>query len=53
MRAVEDWLISDPRPINGYRVFFNGKEVVASGTSAVAPLWGAFIALINADAVVR
>ena len=49
MRAVEDWLIYDPRPINGYRVFVNGKDVVASGTSAVAPLWGAFIALINAE----
>jgi hypothetical protein len=32
---------------NGYRIFVDGSEVVASGTSAVAPLWGAFIALLN------
>jgi kumamolisin len=31
-----------------YRVFVNGETLVASGTSAVAPLWGAFIALLNA-----
>jgi kumamolisin len=35
--------------VNGYRVFVDGGEQVASGTSAVAPLWGAFIALINAE----
>jgi hypothetical protein len=29
--------------INGYRIFLNDTEVVASGTSAVAPLWGAFL----------
>ena len=34
---------------NGYRIFVNGAELVASGTSAVAPLWGAFIALLNAE----
>jgi kumamolisin len=33
---------------NGYRIVVEGAEVVNSGTSAVAPLWGAFIALINA-----
>jgi kumamolisin len=32
---------------NGYRIVLSGREVVASGTSAVAPLWGAFIALLN------
>jgi kumamolisin len=32
---------------NGYRTIVGGSEVVASGTSAVAPLWGAFIALLN------
>ncbi|WP_431206657.1 S53 family peptidase [Bradyrhizobium betae] len=34
---------------NGYRIFLDGNDFVASGTSAVAPLWGAFIALINAE----
>lgn len=34
---------------NGYRIVLHDSEVVASGTSAVAPLWGAFIALINAE----
>ena len=34
---------------NGYRIFLNGAEVVASGTSAVAPLWAALIALVNAE----
>jgi kumamolisin len=32
---------------NGYRIVLGGSETVASGTSAVAPLWGAFIALLN------
>jgi len=35
--------------VNGYRIFFNGAATVTSGTSAVAPLWGAFLALINAQ----
>jgi len=33
--------------INGYRVTLGNTEVVASGTSAAAPLWAAFIALLN------
>lgn len=33
--------------MNGYRIVLHGSEITASGTSAVAPLWGAFIALIN------
>jgi hypothetical protein len=33
--------------INGYRIFLNDTEVVASGTGAVAPLWGAFLGLRN------
>ncbi len=32
---------------NGYRIILNGADVVTGGTSAVAPLWGAFLALIN------
>lgn len=35
--------------INGYRIVLNGAQTVASGTSAVAPLWGAFLALVNAE----
>jgi len=33
--------------LNGYRIFFKGAEVVMGGTSAVAPLWGGFVALLN------
>ncbi len=32
---------------NGYRIVLGGSEIVASGTSAVAPLWAAFIARLN------
>lgn len=32
----------------GYRVVLNGAEVVKDGTSAVAPLWAALIAMANA-----
>lgn len=32
----------------GYRVVLNGAEVVKDGTSAVAPLWAALIAIANA-----
>jgi kumamolisin len=35
---------------NGYKIVVNGKEVVQGGTSAVAPLWVALIALIGAEA---
>ena len=34
-------------PHSGYRIFFGGKDVVAGGTSAVAPLYGALTALLN------
>jgi kumamolisin len=47
-RGVPD-VAAAAAPVNGYRVFVNGAEIVASGTSAVAPLWGAFIALLNAE----
>ena len=47
-RGVPD-VAAAAAPINGYRTFVNGNELVASGTSAVAPLWGAFIALLNAE----
>jgi kumamolisin len=32
---------------NGYRIILRDKEFVNGGTSAVAPLWGAFVALLN------
>ena len=32
---------------NGYRIVLGKSEIVSSGTSAVAPLWGALIGLIN------
>jgi kumamolisin len=35
--------------INGYRIVINGTALTASGTSAVAPLWAAFVALLNAE----
>lgn len=47
-RGVPD-VAAAAAPINGYRIFLNGDELVASGTSAVAPLWGAFVALLNAE----
>jgi kumamolisin len=34
---------------NGYRIFVNRKQIVQGGTSAVAPLWAGFVALINAE----
>jgi len=34
---------------NGYRIVVNGKTLVQGGTSAVAPLWAALVALINAQ----
>jgi kumamolisin len=47
-RGVPD-VAAAAAPSNGYRIFLGGAPVVASGTSAVAPLWGAFIALLNAE----
>jgi kumamolisin len=34
-------------PHTGYRIVFGGKDVVAGGTSAVAPLYSALTALLN------
>jgi kumamolisin len=47
-RGVPD-VAAAAAPTNGYRIFLGGAEFVASGTSAVAPLWGAFVALLNAQ----
>jgi kumamolisin len=35
--------------IPGYRIVLNGAEVAKDGTSAVAPLWAAMIAIANAQ----
>lgn len=40
-------------PDTGYVVFSNGGWTVTGGTSAAAPLWGAFTALVNADSACR
>ena len=45
-RGVPDVAASAAK-INGYRIVLGGETVIASGTSGVAPLWGAFIALLN------
>jgi kumamolisin len=37
--------VADPQ--TGYRVLIGGEEVVVGGTSAVAPLWSALLALCN------
>jgi kumamolisin len=37
----------DADPATGYRVRVDGTETVIGGTSAVAPLWSALVALIN------
>ena len=42
------WRLLPPaRP--GYRIVFNGAEVVKDGTSAAAPLWAGLIAIANAQ----
>jgi kumamolisin len=45
-RGVPD-VAGDADPATGYQVRVDGKEAVIGGTSAVAPLWAALIALIN------
>jgi kumamolisin len=45
-RGVPD-LAAAAAPDPGYRVVFRGESLMMGGTSAVAPLWGAFLALIN------
>jgi kumamolisin len=45
-RGVPD-VAGNADPETGYQVFVDGKEGVIGGTSAVAPLWSALIALIN------
>jgi kumamolisin len=45
-RGVPD-VAGDASPETGYNVFFAGQSSVVGGTSAVAPLWAALIALLN------
>ncbi|HZZ09595.1 MAG TPA: S53 family peptidase [Paraburkholderia sp.] len=46
-RGVPD-VAGDASPLTGYSVLIDGAETVVGGTSAVAPLWAALIARINA-----
>jgi kumamolisin len=45
-RGVPD-VSGDADPATGYKVRVDGKDQVYGGTSAVAPLWAALIALLN------
>lgn len=45
-RGVPD-VAGDASPASGYQILVNGQFAVVGGTSAVAPLWAALIALIN------
>ena len=46
MRGVPD-VSGDADPATGYQVRVDGTPTVVGGTSAVAPLWAALVALIN------
>jgi kumamolisin len=45
-RGVPD-VAGDADPSTGYNILVDGQNVVIGGTSAVAPLWGALVALMN------
>ena len=45
-RGVPD-VAGDASPTTGYNILVDGSKEVVGGTSAVAPLWAALIALIN------
>jgi kumamolisin len=45
-RGVPD-VCGDADPRTGYRVLVDGKTATIGGTSAVAPLWAALVALLN------
>ena len=45
-RGVPD-IAGDADPSTGYQVRVDGQNIVVGGTSAVAPLWAALVALIN------
>jgi kumamolisin len=46
MRGVPD-VSGDADPSTGYNVLVDGEQAVFGGTSAVAPLWAALVAIIN------
>jgi kumamolisin len=48
-RGVPD-VAGDADPTTGYQIRVNGQNQVVGGTSAVAPLWAALIALVNQHA---
>ncbi len=45
-RGVPD-VAGDADPSTGYQVIVSGQSIVVGGTSAVAPLWAALVALLN------
>ncbi|MGA8531643.1 MAG: S53 family peptidase [Acidobacteriaceae bacterium] len=45
-RGVPD-VAGDASPESGYNILVDGQQEVVGGTSAVAPLWAALVALIN------
>jgi kumamolisin len=45
-RGVPD-VSGDADPASGYKVLIDGQSTVVGGTSAVAPLWAALIAILN------
>ena len=51
-REVPD-VAADADPLTGYTVFSDGNWGIVGGTSAAAPLWAAYTALVNAQAACR
>jgi kumamolisin len=45
-RGVPD-IAGDADPATGYQIHVDGRDAVFGGTSAVAPLWAALVALVN------
>jgi kumamolisin len=45
-RGVPD-VSGDAAPATGYQILVDGQQMVVGGTSAVAPLWAALIAMVN------
>jgi kumamolisin len=48
-RGVPD-VSGDAAPSTGYAIVVDGSDIVVGGTSAVAPLWAALVALLNETA---
>jgi kumamolisin len=47
-RGVPD-ISGDADPSTGYQVLVDGQKQIVGGTSAVAPLWAALVAMLNQD----